>query len=225
MLTSRLSAFSGTASRWLRSISALEVLAVSRSFQKMLGLMELFTRYRSAKTEAEASEAGRAIVDLIGPRLGALMSKLTSEEVAKDLLQDVWTGLFSGLHQFRGNSDGQAAALCRVIVERRAADWIRRRPKGEMLPLDVEEIRDAVEASLPVKPFSMGERLDVEEAMKLIKACKPENVWFIEQLFFEQRSYKEIGQLRGMTEAAVAMKIRRILEAAKASVPKRQSYV
>ena len=191
----------------------------------MLGLMDLFTRYRSAKTEAEASEAGKAIVDLAGPRLGALMSRLTSEEVAKDLLQDVWIGLFSGLHQFRGDSDQAAAALCRVIVERRAADWIRRRPKGEMLPLDVEEIRDAVEASLPVKPISTGEKLDVEEAMKLIKACKPENVWFIEQRFFEQRSYKEIGQICGMTEAAVAMKIRRIVEGAKASVPKRKSYV
>lgn len=187
--------------------------------------MELFTRYRTAKTEAEASEAGRAIVELSGPRLGVLMGKLSSEEVAKDLLQDVWLGLFSGLHQFRGNSDREAAALCRVIVERRAADWIRRRPKFEMVPLDDDEMRDAIEASLPVKPFSIGEKSDVEEAMKLIKACKPENVWFIQQRFFEQRSYKEIGELCGMTEAAVAMKIRRILEEAKALVSKRKSYV
>ena len=93
------------------------------------------------------------------------------------------------------------------------------------MSLDTEEIREAVEASAQTMPFAPGERLDIEQVLRLVEACDPEAAWFIALRYFEGHSYKEIGQRFGMTEAAVAMRVRRSLQQAQASVAERKAYV
>lgn len=192
----------------------------------MLGLLELFNRFRTAQTESEANDAAFAIVQMVHPYAFGIILAGTRVEVVEDVMQEFWLALFSGLHQFRGTSDGQARGLCRVIAVRRCIDWIREKSKFTTVSLDSEEIRDAVEASTQVAPFNPGEQIDVEEALKIIEACSPEDVRLIDLRFFGDLSYKEIGQLCGqIDEAAARMRVVRAIANARAVITKGESYV
>lgn len=193
----------------------------------MLGLLELFNRFRTAKTESEADASGIALVEMLHPRVFGIIRAGTREEVAQDVTQDFWASLLAGLPQFRGDSDRQAWGLCRTIAIRRCIDWIRANSKLKTDSLDgySEEIRGAIEASAQVTPFAPGERLDAEGVMKLIEACNPEDVRLVDLRYFGGFSHKEIGQFVGLSEAAVHMRIHRALEAAKAAITKGERYV
>ena len=192
----------------------------------MLGLLELFNRFRAAKTESEANAAGMAIVQMLHPRVFGIILAGTRIEVVEDVMQEFWAKLFSGLHQFRGKSDAEAWGLCRVIAARRAVDWIREKSKHKTVSLEFQEIADAVEASTKVAPFAPGEKLDAEEVLKLIEACNPEDVRLIDLLYFGGLSHREVGQLcGGLTAGAVNMRVHRALEAAKAAITKGERYV
>jgi len=192
---------------------------------EMLGLAELFNRFRTAATESEADAVARSIVELVRPRVWRIIELGTRPEVVEDVLQDFWASLFAALPMFRGNTEREAMGLCYEIARRRGVDWIRRQPKLKTVSLDSEEIREAVEASAQVMPFAPGERLDIEQVLRLVEACDPEAAWFIALRYFEGHSYKEIGQRFGMTEAAVAMRVKRSLQQAQAAVAERKSYV
>jgi RNA polymerase sigma-70 factor (ECF subfamily) len=185
----------------------------------------LFNRFRAAKTESEENDVGRAIVEMLHPRVYWIIRAGTREEVAEDVMQEFWVSLFTGLPQFRGDSDGQAWGLCRAIAIRRSIDWIREKSKVTMVSLDSEEIWDEVEASAKVVPFAPGERLDAEEVMKLLGACDPADVLLINLRYFEGLAHKEIGRFVGLSEGAVHMRIHRALETATAAITKGERYV
>lgn len=191
----------------------------------MLGLVELFNRFRAAATESESEAVASAIVRLVRPRVWRIIELGTRPEVVEDVLQDFWASLFSALPKFRGNTEREAMGLCYEIARRRGFDWIRRQPKLKTVSLDAEEIREAVEASAQFMPFAPGERLDIEHVLKLVETCDPEAAWFIALRYFEGHSFKEIGQRFGMTEGAVAMRVRRSLQQAQSEVAERKSYV
>ncbi len=192
----------------------------------MLGLLDVFNRYRTAKTESEAEASGKAMFEMLQPRVSWIIRAGTREEVAKDVTQDFWASLIAGLPQFRGDSDAQAWGLCRAIAIRRCIDWIRKNSKLKTDSLDYsEEIRDAIEASAQVAPFAPGERLDAEGVMKLIAACNPEDARLVDLRYFGGFSHREIGQFVGLSEGAVHMRIHRALEAASAAITKGERYV
>jgi RNA polymerase sigma factor (sigma-70 family) len=188
-------------------------------------LVELFNRFRTAATESETDSVARAIVQMVRPRVWRMIAWGTRMEAVEEVFQDFWASLFAGLHQFRGETDDAAIGLCHAIARRRCIDWIRRQPKLKTVSMDADEFREAVEASAQVMPVAPGERLDLEEALRLVEACDPDAALFIALRYFEGHSFKEIGQRFGMTEAAVAMRVRRSIQQAQASVAERKAYV
>ena len=177
----------------------------------MSSLLELFNQYNRAPSLTAAEATGCAIVDLVSPRIWRLLATRTRENAADDLLQAFWRDLFINLNRFYGTSEIEAWGLCYTIAHRRAADWVRQKRKAEMDSLDIEAIRDAVEASTAVAPLDPGQRLDIEDALKALAECDPRDVLCVTLRYFEEMSHKEIGHRVGLTEGGVRKSINRAL--------------
>ena len=144
--------------------------------------MKFLRGYQSARSVEFRLRMADVIVEEVGPALLAFVEKRCLREDVEDVSQDTLAAVVEKLDEFeiKGDSVRLFWGWCYQIARHKIADAHRRRSKeSEHMSLDDEELAaevlwQAIEASAVDEPISPGERLDLKDAIGMLKKLSPE---------------------------------------------------
>jgi DNA-directed RNA polymerase specialized sigma24 family protein len=133
-------------------------------------------------------------------------------------LQEVLKAVATGLTKFSGSSNGEFWAWCYRIARNKLSDHFRAKTADKAEAMAPEELWSLVEASSPGTSVSPAVRLDLEYAMRLLSASKPECRDFLWKHYVLGLDYAFIAGELQLQYDNVRIKIGRCLELAQSLV-------
>lgn len=137
---------------------------------------------------------------------------------ADDVLQEVLKAVATALAKFAGDTTATFWARCYGIARNKLNDHYRRQAADRMQPMPPEELWQLVEASAQTAPLSAADKHDLEYAMQLLTASKPECREYLWKRYVFGLDYAEIAEEKNLSYDNIRMRIGRCLEEAKALV-------
>ena len=156
--------------------------------------------------DSQDERYGRAAAEY-GPALGRLARGYEADpDIRTDLLQDIHLALWRSMAAFDGRCSlrtwvyrvAHNAAASHVLKRRRAR-------AGAMVGLDELDVRDAA----PNPEDALGEHQALARLMAMIRALKAPDAQVM-LLYLEDLDAASIGEITGLSAAAVSTKIHRI---------------
>jgi RNA polymerase sigma factor (sigma-70 family) len=181
-------------------------------------LIKLVKTYRLTAGGADRLRLAEEIFRLIEPDLRLFVFKAIRPPAAEDVLQEVLKAAVTGMKNFAGDSKGQFWAWCYRITRNKLNDHFHRLATDREQTMPQDELWQLVESSAQVSPLSPRERHDLEYAMKLLTASKPECYDYLWKHFVFGLVYSEIAEEQNLSYDNVRMKIGRCLDEAKSLV-------
>jgi RNA polymerase sigma factor (sigma-70 family) len=178
-------------------------------------LIKIVRTYRLTGGVAERVRLAEEICRQIAPDLRFFVFGFVPPSDADDVLQNTIKGIIGGLRKFEGDSAKQFWAWCYRIARNKICDHFREKAADRVRYVPSEELHRLVEQSARDAPMSPAVRLDLEYAMKVLTASKPECYEFLWQHYIFGLDYAEIAEERTMTYDNVRMKIGRCLDEAR----------
>ena len=175
-------------------------------------LIKLVCSYRLASGLSEA------IFRLILPDMRVFVFSGLPPQVAEDALQEVLKAVATGMGRFEGSTAKEFWAWCYRIARNKLNDQYRRQSSERTVSMSPEELWQVVEASAQVTPLTPQHRLDLEYAMKLLTAAKPECSDLLWRHYIVGLDYAEIAEVINLNSDAVRMRVKRCLDEAKSLV-------
>lgn len=179
---------------------------------------ELVKLTRACRDAADLQERLRFAEELVlrvGPTLETFLAARCPEAVVEDVLQETLAGISKGARLFQGDLDRQVWQWCyRIALNQLASHW-RRQRGPQTVSLESEEIRRAAESALEDLTVTPGDRLDLEESLRLLAQSKPPCVDYLTFHFLEGMDYRELAAVYGTTANAMRMQIQRCLTLAR----------
>ena len=133
--------------------------------------------------------------------------KVRDEELAGDLVSQVFVKALSKLKKYQHRGVPFSAWLYRIAINE-VNQYFRKSKKVRYLTMEdsgLEQLEDSLE--------EVGDRDRLFEALReVLQGMSEEEVALVDLRFFEQRSFKEIGDILDMTEANAKAKTYRILK-------------
>ncbi|HOW64834.1 MAG TPA: sigma-70 family RNA polymerase sigma factor [Candidatus Paceibacterota bacterium] len=178
----------------------------------------LIERYCRAANRAEAEDAARELMHIVGPFVKRYIWRRIPEE-AQDVLQTTWMYFFKRLHTVRDRTEDGLRRFAKAIAKRKVDDALRkmgkqgklgkRKAESRLSAEDVEKEADRYshECWAANKPSDTA-----LEAMELLQICRPE--WRVPIVLrcVEEWEYQEIANALGLTVGGVKMRIMRGLD-------------
>jgi RNA polymerase sigma factor (sigma-70 family) len=177
-------------------------------------LITLVGTYRVAKDLDEKFRLSEDIFRQIEPELHLFVFSSVPRQSAEDVLQEVLKAVATSLKNFEGNTVKEFWGWCYRIARNKINDQFRSQSSERMHPLPPEELLSLLDASTKDTPISVGDRHDLEYAMKLLTDSKPECYEFLWKHYVFGLAYGEIADELNLSYDNVRMKIGRCLETA-----------
>jgi RNA polymerase sigma factor (sigma-70 family) len=177
-------------------------------------LIKLVRTYRLTAGLAERLNLAEAIFRQIEPDLRLFVFSSVAPQTAEDVFQEVLKAVATGMGKFEGSTAKEFWGWCYRIARNKLNDHYRSKAAERAQPIPPEELWQLVDASAHDAPLSPADRLDLEYAMKLLTASKPECYDFLWKHFVFGLAYGEIAEELKLNYDNVRMKIGRCLEEA-----------
>jgi RNA polymerase sigma factor (sigma-70 family) len=174
-------------------------------------LIKLVRTYRLTAGLTERLQLAEEIFGLIEPDLRFFVFGTVPHHTAEDILQEVLKAVATGLDKFRGNTVKEFWAWCYQIARNKLSNQYRKQAGDKMQPMPPEELWQLVDASAQNAPMSAADKHDLDYAMKLLAAAKPECHEYLWKHFIFGLAYDEIAEELKLTYDGVRMKIGRCL--------------
>lgn len=126
-------------------------------------------------------------------------------ETQKDLVQEAMTRLCASLRSGRFRGDATLETYAHSIARYTCIEFLRRK-RVEIHP-DVESLPSGASWSGPEEMLIRGQ--EVETHLRAYAALEPDCRELLHLVFVENRSYREVADLFGITEAALKSRIHR----------------
>jgi RNA polymerase sigma factor (sigma-70 family) len=181
-------------------------------------LIKLVRTYRLTSGLADQVRVGEAIFRLIAPDLRFFVFNAIRPPAADDVFQEVLKAIATSIKKFEGSSDKEFWAWCYRIARNKLNDQFKKQATDRLQPMPPEELLPHVETAAQTSPLSPADKHDLEYALDLLIAAKPECYDFLWQHFIIGLDYAEIAEEQNLNYNAVRMRIGRCLETAKALV-------
>ena len=181
-------------------------------------LIKLVRTYRFAAGLAERIRLAEQIFRLIEPDLRIFVFSSVSNDAAKDALQEVLKAIAIGLKQFKGETLKEFWAWSYRIARNKLADHFRQQRAERFHPVDPAELWEMMEVSAQDVPISAAVRHDLDYAIKLLTASKPDCSDLLWRHYVVGLDYAELAEERNQNYDAIRMKIGRCLDEAKSLV-------
>ncbi len=198
---------------------ACKVPSPRRNFSGMTDeLIKLVRTYRLTAGLAERLTLADEIFRLIEPDLRLFVFSTVAHDAAQDALQEVLKAIATNLQKFQGDEPKEFWAWSYRIARNKLNDHFRAKASDRMQPLPPEEMLQVIEASPQEASVTAQTRHDLEYAMNLLTAAKPECHELLWQHYVIGLDYAEIAAARDLTYDGTRMKIGRCLEEARSLV-------
>lgn len=181
-------------------------------------LIKLVRTYRLTAGLVERIRLAEEIFRRIEPDLRVFVFSSVSHDAAKDALQEVLKAVATSLKQFRGDTEKEFWGWCYRIARNKLNDQFRKQYADRMQPVSPEELWQMMEATAQEKPISLGVRHDLDYAIKLLTAAKPDCSDLLWKHYVIGLDYGEIAEERNLSYDNARMKIGRCLDEAKSLV-------
>lgn len=181
-------------------------------------LLKLVRTYRLTTGLAERLRLADAIFRLIEPDLRLFVFSSVAPDAAQDALQEILKAVATSLQKFKGDTVKEFWGWCYRIARNKINDQFRKQYADRLQPVPTEELWQMIELSGKDEPITAAVRHDLEYAMKLLTASKPECYDFLWKHFVIGLDYDDLAEERNMNYDSVRMKIGRCLEEAKSLV-------
>ena len=181
-------------------------------------LMKLMRTYRVTAGLAERLRLADEIFRRIEPDLRLFVFSAVRQPAADDVFQEVLKAVAVSLAKFAGETPAKFWAWCYGIARHKINDQYRRQATDRMQPMPEKELRRLVEASAQTAPLSASDKHDLDYAMKLLTASKPECREYLWQHYVIGLDYAEIAEEENLSYDNVRMRIGRCLEQAQSLV-------
>jgi RNA polymerase sigma factor (sigma-70 family) len=184
----------------------------------MADLIKLVKTYRLTAGLTERIRLAEVIIRQIAPDLRLYVFSRISHEAAEDASQEVLKGVATGMRKFAGGTEKEFWAWCYAIARNKLKDHYDHKAADRMQPMDPEELWRMMDVSAQDAPMTAQTRLDLDYAIKLLTAAKPECSDLLWRHYVIGLDYAELAEERDMSYDNVRMKIGRCLDEAKALV-------
>ena len=181
-------------------------------------LIKTVRTYRLTAGLAERLRLAEEIFRQIEPDLRVFVFSSVSHEAAKDALQEVLKAVATSLKKFKGDTAKEFWAWCYRIARNKLSDQFRQQYADRLQPVPPEELWKMMELSAQKAPMSHAVRHDLDYAIKLLTAAKPECSDLLWRHYVIGLDYAEIAEEHNMSYDNARMKIGRCLEEAKSLV-------
>jgi RNA polymerase sigma factor (sigma-70 family) len=181
-------------------------------------VIKLVKTYRLTAALDQRLRLAEEIFRLIEPDLRFFVFGKVRPLVAEVILQEILKAIATGMGKFKGDSTGEFWKWCYRIARNKLNDQFRRQGKDRMQPMPPEELWQLLEESEIDSPISAADRIDLEYAMKLLTASKPECYEYLWNHFVFGLDYDEIAEEQNVSYDAARMKIGRCLDEAQSLV-------
>jgi len=181
-------------------------------------LIKLVKTYRLTAGLAERIRLAEEIFRLIEPDLRFFVFSSVAHHAAQDALQEILKAVATSMKKFEGGTVKEFWAWCYRIARNKLNDYYRDKAADRMQPMPPEELWQMMELSAQEAPMTPAVRHDLEYAMNLLTASKPECYDFLWRHFVIGLDYGDIAEERNMSYDNVRMKIGRCLDEAKSLV-------
>jgi RNA polymerase sigma factor (sigma-70 family) len=176
-------------------------------------LIKLVRTYRLTAGLAERIRLAEEIFRRIEPDLRVFVFSSVSHDAAKDALQEVLKAVAVSLKQFKGDTVKEFWGWCYRIARNKLNDQFRKQYADRMQPLPPDEIWQMMEGTAQDAPLSPAIRHDLDYAIKLLTAAKPECSDLLWRHYVIGLDYAEIAEERNVSYDNARMKIGRCLSA------------
>jgi len=175
-------------------------------------LIKLVRTYRLTAGLAERIRLAEEIFRRIEPDLRVFVFSSVSHDAAKDALQEVLKAVAVSLKQFKGDTVKEFWAWCYRIARNKLNDQFRKQYADRMQPMPPEELWQMMEATEQNAPMSPAVRHDLDYAIKLLTAAKPDCSDLLWRHYVIGLDYGEIAEEQNLNYDAVRMKVGRCLD-------------
>lgn len=177
--------------------------------------MKLARTYRVTTGLADRLRLAEEIFRQVEPGLRLFVFNAVHSPAADDVLQEVLKAVATSLAKFAGDTHTKFWAWSYGIARNKINDQYRRQATDRMQPMPEKELRRLVEASAQTAPLSAADKHDLDYAMKLLTASKPECREYLWQHYVLGLDYAEIAEEGNLSYDNARMKISRCLDQAK----------
>jgi RNA polymerase sigma factor (sigma-70 family) len=181
-------------------------------------LIKLVRTYRLASALTERLRLAEAIFRLILPDLRVFVFSRLPPQVAEDGLQEILKAVATGMGRFEGNTTKEFWSWCYRIARNKLNDQYRKQSSERTVSMSPDELCYVIETSAQAAPLTPQDRLDLDYAMKLLTAAKPECSDLLWQHYVVGLDYAEIAEEKNLNSDAVRMRVKRCLDEAMALV-------
>ena len=181
-------------------------------------LIKLVRTYRVTTGLTERLRLAEEIFRLIEPDLRLFVFSAIRPPAADDVFQEVLKAVATSLGKFAGDTPAKFWAWCYGITRNKLNDHLRKKSNERMQPMPPEEILELIDASAQATPLSAADKQDLDYAMKLLTASKPECREYLWQHYVLGLDYAEIAEQEKLTYDSARMRIGRCLDEARSLV-------
>ena len=181
-------------------------------------LIKLVRTYRLTAGLAERIRLAEEIFRLIEPDLRLFVFSSVSHDAAQDALQEILKAVALGVRKFQGETAKEFWAWCYRIARNKLNDQFRKQYADRMQSMPPEELWQMMEATEQNAPMSPAVRHDLDYAIKLLTAAKPDCSDLLWRHYVIGLDYAEIAEERNLSYDNARMKIGRCLDEAKSLV-------
>ena len=181
-------------------------------------LINLARTYRVTAGLAERVRLAEDIFRMIEPDLRVFIFSSIFHAAAKDALQEVLKAVATSLKKFQGGTEKEFWAWCHRIARNKLSDHFRQQHAARSQPTAPEELWQMMELSAQDAPMTPAVRHDLDQAIKLLTAAKPDCSDLLWRHYVIGLDYAEIAEERNLSYDSARMKIGRCLDEAKSLV-------
>ena len=184
----------------------------------MEDLIKMVRTYRFTDPLSDRLRLGEQIFRVVEPDLRMFVFCRITHHAAEDALQEVLKAITIGLKKFEGNTEKEFWKWCYRIARNKLNDHYRDKATDLIQPVPPEDLQEIIDLSTHTMPMTAQTKLDLDYAMNLLNASKPECFDLLWKHYVTGFNYSEIAEAQDVNYDSVRMKIARCLKAAKSLI-------
>jgi DNA-directed RNA polymerase specialized sigma24 family protein len=178
-----------------------------------MDLHEMAVSYLNAPDQKKTLELAKSLYDGVKYFLRVTFADQVPESLMEDVLQVSLIAIFEDLEKFEGKTEPKFKAWCKGIFFYKKSDMWRKIYAHPLLCLPPDELQTAVDNSEQIRPFSPGEKPDLDDAMAIFEKLEPDCF----KLLWKKAGgmkLREIAKEMNLNSDRIRMRIRRCAEKA-----------